>query len=72
MLENTDQKNSKYGKISSSADCFLCDALRNSVSFAQFKKQEKHQWRSDTFSKVADFGLELYLKCSSMDLFHVS
>ena len=30
-----------------------CDALRNLVPFVQFKKHEKHQWRSITFSKVA-------------------
>ena len=31
----------------------ICGALRDSVSFAQFKKREKHPWRSATFSKVA-------------------
>ena len=30
-----------------------CDALRDFVPFAQFKKREKQPWRSDTFSKVA-------------------
>ena len=29
-----------------------CDALRNLVPFVQFKKCEKHPWRSITFSKV--------------------
>ena len=29
------------------------DALRDLVSFVQFKKREKHPWRSVTFSKVA-------------------
>ena len=29
-----------------------CDALRNLVPFAQFKKREKHPWRSITFSKL--------------------
>ena len=33
----------------------MCDALRDSVTFAQFKKCEKHPWRSVTFSKVAGF-----------------
>ena len=33
----------------------LCDALRDLVSFAQFKQREKHPWRSVTFSKVAGF-----------------
>ena len=30
----------------------LRDALRDFISFAQFKKREKHPWRSLTFSKV--------------------
>ena len=29
------------------------DALRDLVTFVQFKKREKHPWRSVTFSKVA-------------------
>ena len=33
---------------------FNYDALCDLLSFAQFKKREKHQWRSVTFSKVAD------------------
>ena len=35
-------------------DCFygICGALRNLVPFAQFKKREKHPWRSVNFSKV--------------------
>ena len=33
----------------------ICDALRDLVPFAQFKKPEKHPWRSVTFSKVAGF-----------------
>ena len=33
----------------------VCDALRYSVPFVQFKKCEKHPWRSVTFSKVAGF-----------------
>ena len=33
---------------------FLCDnALRDLVPVVQFKKREKHQWMSVTFSKVA-------------------
>ena len=32
-----------------------CDALRDLVPFAQFKKREKHPWMSITFSKVAGF-----------------
>ena len=31
----------------------LCDALRDLVPFIQFKKREKHPWRSVTFSKAA-------------------
>ena len=29
----------------------ICDALRNLVSFAQFKKRKKHLWKNVTFSK---------------------
>ena len=29
------------------------DTLRGLVPFVQFKKREKHPWRSGTFSKVA-------------------
>ena len=29
------------------------DALRDLVPFVQFKKREKHPWRSVNFSKVA-------------------
>ena len=47
-------------------------ALRDLVSFVQFKKHEKHTWRSVAFSKVAGFNLQLYKKShSSMDVFHV-
>ena len=28
----------------------ICDALRNLVTFVQFKKREKLPWKSDTFS----------------------
>ena len=31
----------------------MCDVLRDLVLFVQFKKCEKHTWRSVTFSKVA-------------------
>ena len=31
----------------------ICDALRNFLPFAQFKKREQHPWRSVTFTKVA-------------------
>ena len=32
-----------------------CDALRDLVPFVQFKKREKHSWRSVTFSKACNF-----------------
>ena len=38
----------------------ICGALRDLVSFIQFKKLEKHQQRSATFSKVAGFSHQLY------------
>ena len=31
---------------------FICDALRDLALFLQFRKNEKHLWRSVTFSKV--------------------
>ena len=31
------------------------DALRDLVTFVQFKRREKYSWRSVTFSKVAGF-----------------
>ena len=34
----------------------ICDALRDLVTFVQFKKREKHPWRSVTFSKVPGFS----------------
>ena len=33
--------------------CTIYDALRDFVPFLQFKKREKHSWRSVNFSKVA-------------------
>ena len=33
----------------------ICDVLRDLISFAQFKKREKHPLRSVTFSNVAGF-----------------
>ena len=33
----------------------ICDALRDLLPFVQFKKREKHPWRSVYFSKVAGF-----------------
>ena len=37
-----------------------CDAFRDLLPFVQFKKREKHPWRSVTFSKFAGFSLLLY------------
>ena len=34
----------------------ICDTLRDLVPFVQFKKREKHPWRSVNFSKVAGFS----------------
>ena len=31
----------------------VCDAWGDLVAFVQFKRREKHPWRSVTFSKVA-------------------
>ena len=42
--------------------------LRDLVPFVQFKKREKHLWRSVTFKKVASFQPESLLKVT---LFHV-
>ena len=30
----------------------ICDALRDLLSYVQFKKREKHPWRNVTFSLV--------------------
>ena len=38
----------------------MCDALRNLVPFVQFKKREKHPWRSVTFSKAAGKRLQTF------------
>ena len=36
------------------------DALHDLVLFVQFKKREKHPWRSVTFSKIVDLSLQFY------------
>ena len=41
---------------------FICDILCDLISFVQFKKREKHPWRSVTFSKVAGFQPATLLK----------
>ena len=35
----------------------ICGALRDLVPFVQFKKREKHPWRSVTLSKLAGSSL---------------
>ena len=45
----SDQKN----RSSKSLGKFWENALRDLVPFVQFKKREKHPWRSVTFKKVA-------------------
>ena len=35
----------------------ICDALRNLISFVQFKKHKKHSWRNVTLRNVAGFSL---------------
>ena len=48
---------------------YICDALRDLLPFIQFKKREKHPWRSFTFSKVAAKGhggmVKLFRGCFS-------
>ena len=34
-----------------------CDSLRDLVPFVQFKKREKHPWKTVTFRKVASCSL---------------
>ena len=41
---------SRHAKFS---EKLICDVLRGLVPFEQFKKPEKHPWRSVAFSKVA-------------------
>ena len=42
----------------------ICDVLRDLVPFVQFKKCEKHPWRSVTFSRVAGFLPTTLLKAT--------
>ena len=45
---------------------FLCDALRDLVTFVQFQKREKHPWRCFAFSKVAvDFMIVFIQKIAT-------
>ena len=47
----------KFGYIMYVYKLRICDALRDYVPFVQFKKREKHPWRSVTFNKVAGWSL---------------
>ena len=40
--------------------CHICVGLRDLVLFVQFKKREKHPWKSVNFSKVAGVSLQLH------------
>ena len=40
----------------------ITEALRDLVSFVQFKKREKHPCRSVSFNKVSSFNLETLIK----------
>ena len=42
-----------YLKLDSLAIQHNCGALRDLVPFVQFKKREKHPWRSVNFSKIS-------------------
>ena len=42
--------------VKTSSSTSKLDALRDLVSFVQFKKRKKHPWRSVTFSKVVTFS----------------
>ena len=78
------RKNSVFGYISHSISLPIithsfpslydhrCGALRDLILFVQFKKREKHPWRSVNFSKVEDFSLHFYENYHSfMGVFHV-
>ena len=45
----------------------ICDALRDLVPFVQFKKREKHPWKSVNFSKV-ECNLKIFRKPSRMQI----
>ena len=50
---NTDVLVEKPSTLSIISQRAICDALCDLVPFAQFKKREKHLWRSVAFRKVA-------------------
>ena len=39
--------------------------MRDLVPFIQFKKREKHPWRSVTFSKVTGYFFLRFLNCTN-------
>ena len=43
----------------------ICDTLHDLIPFVQFKKRDKHSWRTVTFSKVAGLKVTLLLWCFS-------
>ena len=43
----------------------ICDALRVLVSYVQFLKNDKHPWRSVTFSKVVHGCFSYFLNCKN-------
>ena len=45
----------------------ICSALHDLVPFVQFKKREKHPWRSVTFSKVAGLKPATLLKLTLLN-----
>ena len=47
---------------------FICDALSDLVAFLQFKKREKHPWRSVTLLKMQATLLKV---CCYMGIFHI-
>ena len=50
----------------------ICDVLRDLVPIIQFKKREKHPWKSVTFSKNCRLkDCNFIKKHSSMGVFHV-
>ena len=50
---------------------YICDALRDLLPFVQFRKREKHPWRSVTFSKVAGFSLKVPLLHGYFSYFYI-
>ena len=60
IIKKTAELSKKCLQITASFTSNICDVLRDLVLFVQFKKREKHPWRSINFSKVAGFSLQLY------------